>query len=476
MPAVMKIPVKAMLAKEDLAVYYRFFEAVGITDFDETQRLGDLQVEQILDKVERENGIEFSDEIHVRLWRVFRYAWHRSPKLSRPFRERTEVPEIDLPEPEWKHQDAKVKYAEIEADRQRQIVRKTVRVTNDKTGKVDVSVKQFEVFEREPDVVYMFQDVKRCVEEWERLNPRTMAKEDSREEVMKSKIRAVIERCTSIVAERKQKKLKISRLAQVMQIAQVLFFLAAALMVYLSWFVHQRSPSQLAFAFVTSSTQFLSGMMFFVTSIFAYAGASRRKIDLLTNMLKKVAISCERLTEQLSDFRVTTNAARMTAAEAKSVTVAPPSSGASRKGTKNSEGSARRRGSRERTKSKEEKKAAPKMSDDKALGIWVSEIPKRKREIKEQMALIHKGIGASYRKLPEVEVDPKNFKRTGGDRMVDLWRKIGGVQEQDLVIAANVSREQPALEREGGFSPPAMQSIAGVPSLPAVSRPSSSSA
>merc|ERR1719375_2159234 len=141
-PAQPKMSTRVLLESLDLGQYYRFFQQAGMAMIDGNSHWTDLDVEDILNAVESRTGYDFAPKERVLLYKALRLMWARGPGHDTPFIQASEVPSLFLPKRDWRQMDSDVKWAKMEPDRQRQVIRRKLVM---KAGK-NLTEMQFEVY------------------------------------------------------------------------------------------------------------------------------------------------------------------------------------------------------------------------------------------------------------------------------------------------------------------------------------------
>jgi len=239
---------QVLLAASGLAEFYKYFDQAGHSMFDAMTKISDLKVEQILLEVEARCGVTFNSAVRIRLWKALRYQWFRGPGKGMKFVERTDVPQLHLPPLEWQEQDSKFRFADLESDRQRQIVRKIKQLAPGETGQ-SLQTFQFEVYTRTPDLIYEYRDLERCVQEWERRNPRSMIQEDMREEVMRMRLKSCIDSANASIAVRKARAQKLKSYASTLLLIQLVMFSLCVAMLLTAFASLNNTPPQILLTF-----------------------------------------------------------------------------------------------------------------------------------------------------------------------------------------------------------------------------------
>jgi len=421
---------QVLLAASGLDEFYKYFDQAGHSMFDAMTHASDLKVEQILLEVEARCGVTFNSAVRIRLWKALRYQWFRGPGKGLNFVERVDVQQLHLPPMEWQEQDSKFKFGDLESDRQRQVVRKIKQLAPGETGQ-SLQTFQFEVYTRSPDLIYEYRDLERCVQEWERRNPRTMIQEDMREEVMKMRLKGLVDSANASIAVRRARAQKLKSYSSTLVVMQLVMFGLCVMMLFTAFTALGDTPAQLMLTFFLSSKQFLSGIVFFTASIVAGVVSERAKQDPLIRELKRTVLSCERLIERISDFRIATEELRLQKNEAKTKGVPVGltlnvSQEARDEEERDFEGSNH---VRQRGKKKKEIK-------DEALELWAPDAGKLDSQ---EIQMMQKQLAQSFRRLPALGPE---FQRQGGDRMRTFQESLGGVAEDGLCVQITSKQQQ----------------------------------
>lgn len=471
-----KMSTLVLLTRAGLEEYYEYFEKAGYKMFDGNAHPSDMQVEQILADTERICGISFVPEVRVQLWKAIRYQWFRGPGHIKPFIERSQIPGIFLPKRDYKQVDWNVRMSEIDPERQRQIIRKTRPSDAPAFRGPAVTTMQFEVFKRQGDLWYEFKDLERGMNEWQNRNPRTMLREDPREETMKLRIKNIEEQAAQLLAGRRQ----IGRTQKNIYVFLWFLRMTAVAMAYLMWatayYRYRNSPRALWLPFIAGSNQFICGIVYFLAYMFVYAVAARWHADPMAVRLQRLLHSCQRLQESISDYRVETEAMRTSPTEVFEDKFLPSLPRGKQPRQKKPKGRSRDlqlgEGEGEARKRPKKKKA----DHDEAFNLWVSK--ERQAQVKEDakeadgghVQLIQKAIEDSYKRLPELA---QGIRRPGGNRMMSFAGRMGMPEghEDKLCIRLPPVPQAPALPGLQGMPPQMPHGLAlpmpKSPSLPA---------
>lgn len=422
---------QVILLNSGLQDYYRFFEKADFTTLDVHLQLHDLEVEQILLETEVANGISFRPDVRVQIWKAIRLAWSRAAAQTKPYVNSYQVPPMPLPKPDFKPQDLRLKWAEIDPDRQRQLERKTVRSYN-AASELEIQVQQFEVWKRPLDVLHQFQDIQRCVNELEQVNPRTLTKEDPREEVLKMRIKDV---ATSAEAYVQQKLKHMAKQSSARRLVQFLM-LASAAMCFFMLYVARTSLSHLSpmlfWDFFIASGQLRSSVAFLLSAVVAYSISQRASASASIKRMKKIMLACERLGQQISDFRINTDKDRMPKGNGpRDVLIAAV---AEHRSQANREGKVEKPRRRQKPTAKTRDLKAD-FDPDRGLRLWIKDPRAKPEMMRLQADIVERQIRETYRRLP---LDlPSDNKRQGGERRLQFLSKLGGVPEEKLTVNAH---------------------------------------
>jgi len=446
-----KMSTQVLLATSGLGEYFRYFEKSGHKMFDANSHASDLLVEKIILETESRCCITFHSDVRVKIWKAFRYQWFRGPGHSLPFIERTEVPDIMLPPKDWVENDSKVKFNDLESDRQRQVVRKTKQTAPGESGSA-LQTYQFEVYKRDIDILYEYKDLERCVQEWEKRNPRAMVQEDYREEVIRLRLKNVIDFSNSNISVRKGKTAALQQSANIVFGVQLLTGAACFIMMFIAYTQYSAAPPELFMSFFISSKQVISSVSFFIAMMVANVVRARLKGDPLIRQLRKTVLNCERLMERISDFRIATESLRLSRGEMKASKQQNVDRRKAIEQDKDKEAKAGRK-VRQRSGGKRKKKQDP------TLALWC---PDAGVLDAKEITVIQKQLTHSFKRL---EALPDDFRRSGGDRMIGFKDRLGGVVEDDLcIVSSTVSKVDKKRNRLDEAA--AAKKFAALPALP----------
>eukprot|EP00928_Gymnodinium_smaydae_P037615 TRINITY_DN2607_c0_g1_i1.p1 TRINITY_DN2607_c0_g1~~TRINITY_DN2607_c0_g1_i1.p1 ORF type:complete len:661 (+),score=149.89 TRINITY_DN2607_c0_g1_i1:106-2088(+) len=398
---------QVLLMRRGLEGYYHYMEKAGYKFVETGVYCSDQHAEQMLAHVEEVNNVKFEPAVRAELWKCFRYEWFQSYGHDREFVHRGNVPALFLPKLGYREVESGLGYHQLDGDRQRQIVR-TKRRYNAHGRGVMVETRQFEVYKREPDMFYVYKDLKKCVKEWSEKNPRTMVREDPREEVLKIRIRAVMESTCAHMMMRQAGVKRQTTLMVALWLLRFFLILMSALMFYLAYVIYADIPRQLVFYYMFGSHQFRAGTSYFIAFWFAHVVINRRHADLRLVRLRKMLVSLERLNESIDDFRLESEDYRIADMEARAKEIAFAAMEAQR-----AEKQAAAL-SKPKKRKKKEKTPAEKAEQDMLLA-WGGADDMKKGKICLDLAGIDKMIQLSKMRLPDL---PDNFRRPGGNRML----------------------------------------------------------
>mmetsp|Transcript_93260 Transcript_93260/g.252976 ORF Transcript_93260/g.252976 Transcript_93260/m.252976 type:complete len:584 (-) Transcript_93260:72-1823(-) len=422
---------EVLLQRYNLGEYYQFFDTAKYSMIDISGKFNDQTVEYILSDVEKRNGIRFKSDVRVRLWKALRHIWMHGMR-ERPKHVRdADVPQVFLPKKDYRQVDSIVKLGDLEPDRQRQIIRKTKPAISSGRGP-GIHVMQFEVYRRQIDMWYEFKDLQRCVIEWQRKNPRTMLQEDPREEVMKLRIRDMIHR-SDHEAKLATERGKGQFYTWVCLVGiQLVMGSLSALMCLVTYMAYRASPPTLYLEFMGGSKQLISAVSFLQAFTVAYVVIQRRRVNPMIKRYQDTSISCDRLMEQISDFRFETSPLRLAREEdqqkddkyvprRKKAPVGSLTDMVKRNGPKAAV--PRHRSGKHKAKSKM----------DATLGKWLDNSAMDETAMKDK-AILRKAIEESYERFPLPE---EGIRRTGGNRMAQFEERLGGIDDEALVVVAS---------------------------------------
>lgn len=397
--------IQVLLHSNGLGYFAPIFEKAGFSMIEGSSKWADQDVDDIIQAVADRSGEMFLPEDKVVLWKALRYMWHRGPGHDVPFIEPSEVPPLFLPKRDARQMDAEVKFAFIEPDRQRQIIRKKTLIS----GRAGLTQVQFEVYRRQTDIFYELKDIQRSVAEWQKMNPRRMLREDPREEAMKVRIRRMLDAASDWLQDRHAMKTSLRWEGSFFLFCQFLLVGMAFLMFITAYKRYENTPRIIFWEFFFSSKQFLSGMAYFLAFAVAYAISDHHRADDLERRYKRMVVSLERLVEEISAFRVETDDLRMEEHEAIRQQISAALEAQQAKAKKQTEPRKRKR---------------KKKNVDEDIAMWAPNV-KADNQAEFQLKLV-KGIEESYKRLPQL---PEGFRRQGGDRMHRFQGVLGGIED-----------------------------------------------
>eukprot|EP00401_Gymnodinium_catenatum_P073146 CAMPEP_0117618894 /NCGR_PEP_ID=MMETSP0784-20121206/86341_1 /TAXON_ID=39447 /ORGANISM="" /LENGTH=589 /DNA_ID=CAMNT_0005422777 /DNA_START=12 /DNA_END=1778 /DNA_ORIENTATION=+ len=443
-----KMSTHIVLARFGLEACFPAFEKAGLAWMEPSSKLSDEEAEEWVNRASNvlvASGQESLQlEVRAQLWKALRLAWSHGPGHTVPFVDRHEVARLFLPKLDYKTVDAMIPLKDIEADRHRQIVRKTAKSHATGGRGPTLETQQFEVYRRLPDMWYQYKDLHRCVDEWCRKNPRTMLKEDPREEDLKKRIRDMAEAGTTAqLIERREGVANQRIVSTFILMLRAVCGALACLMFYVGYSRYKDSPRPLMMSFVFGSRQWQSGVMYLVAFWFAHVVYQRRHADSKILRLRRMLVSLERHMEQISNFRVESEAHRLEDQKTQHAEVAFAEADARRRKNGGPKGKVV-----ERRVPKSQKAPKPARETDAALAMWVPEAAKKVPKLNP--ALLWKELEDSYSRFPDADA---GFRRKYGDRMQD---RIDAARpallmddfDEDLCVVANVKSKQVLLGLE----------------------------
>lgn len=382
--------------------YFKYFREAGLTMVDANAHWSDVDVDDIILAVEkrRSDQKEFTTQERVFLWKSLRYMWSRGPNHNCKFLQPSEVQPMFLPKRDWRQMDSDVKFASLDPDRQRQVLRKPQLLRGQQAWK-EV---QFEVYRRQHDIFYEVKDIENSVAAWMRSDPRKMMREDPREEAMKLRIRTIMDAVAGLLHVRKVQQTSRHRWNIFFFLCRLVLIALSATMYITGYARYSGAPTMgLALQFWTSSGQFVSGTAFMLAFWFAFLVADRAKEDRQHKRFSRVLLTCERLSEDISSFRVESYDYRMEKHEAAAQMVSAQITHDQVRSQKTDPSSSK------------PKRRRKKKHVDNDLAGWA---PDTKLDNMDEWRLqLQKDIENSFRKL---EALPSDFRQNGGDRMERL--------------------------------------------------------
>lgn len=400
--------------------YFKFFREAGLTMVDANSHWSDVDVDDIIMAVEkrRSDQKEFTTDERVFLWKCLRFMWSRGPNHNCKFLQPSEVQSMFLPKRDWRQMDSDVKFSQLDPDRQRQILRKP-QLMRGGQGFKEV---QFEVYRRQQDIFYEVKDIENSIAAWMRSDPRKMMREDPREEAMKLRIRTIMDAVGQLLHVRKAQRASRYRWNVFFLLCRLVLIACSGVMYVTGYVRYSHAPTMgLIIKFWTSSGQFVSGTAFMLAFWFAFLVADRTKEDRQHKRFNRVLLNLERLSEDISSFRVESYDYRMEEHEAAAQMVS----------AQITHDQVRAEKTEMTSKPKRRRK---KKQVDKDLAGWAPDV--KLDNMDEWRLQLQKDIENSYRKLDPL---PNEFRQNGGDRM-EKMKFSNALQHRSLRSIAHEDR------------------------------------
>lgn len=195
------ISMDLILESIDLTQYSEAFMKAGEDMVETHAHRDDEDVDAVLNAVEKTVRMKFPYEHRNKLWKALRYRWFRSPDAAKPFIGRAELPLLILPKKDFKALDDHIDIKALDSERQLMITRRYVVTELEGTKQI-----QEEVYKRQNHMALELAGLERTMEYWMSQDPRKMAREDPREEVLLNQTKVI-----ELEAAARIDKLKISR-------------------------------------------------------------------------------------------------------------------------------------------------------------------------------------------------------------------------------------------------------------------------
>ena len=194
-----------ILSNLGMSQYTDFFIRAGEDMVEAHAMREDEDVDFVLNAVERANDMKFPASHRFILWKTLRYRYFKSPENAKPFIGKHELPLIILPKKDFKARDDLIDVKLLDSERQRMIARKVV--FDEMSG---ATVIQEEVYKRQSHISLELAGLEKTMKFWLSQDPRKMAREDPREEVLLNQTKAI-----EIAAAGRIDKLKIEQRTKV---------------------------------------------------------------------------------------------------------------------------------------------------------------------------------------------------------------------------------------------------------------------
>jgi len=270
-----------------------------------------------------------------------------------------------------------------------------------------------------------------------------MIREDPREEVMKLRIRYLMDQAANRAGARKECSGQKRRVANFLRGIQVASGGMALLMLFVAWWPYRHTPSELFIGFVCGSRQFVSCIAYLLAFAFSSVVYMRRHDDPKVVQLQQMVTSLERLFDQINDFRVETEPMRKVDTATHTVW----------KGKIEKKMIVGQRKPKSRDlKDNTRKRSRKKKGEQDILAMWAPNDFHGTIDYN----LVAKAMEDSYKKLPPL---PEDFKRPGGDRMGAFIDRLGGVDEEELCVRFNGQTVAALTDNQGDPDLPELPSL-----------------
>ncbi|CAD7967587.1 unnamed protein product [Amoebophrya sp. A120] len=300
--------IKLLLVQEKMGHFTEYFVRAGYDVVDMYKKYTDVEIDFILNTVEKLNEITFEPDDRVTLYKLFRYRYFLAPGISKPLRKLDAIPRIALN----KHSarapdDADIDMKFLESDRKRQV--KRVPMFDEQAG---MRMVQLERYDRELDLVYEIKDIQVCALEFEHYDPKSLLKRDPREEVLLRRMhradRNVLRRL-DFVATRDDRRKKV---LENLRYGRIIYFYMFLMILFMSLIANINTLGIAgAFTAMIETTSFVSALAMYLGFLFIYRIAFYFKEGLDTYKLRKMLFVVKRFRSRLLKFRDKTEKERL---------------------------------------------------------------------------------------------------------------------------------------------------------------------
>jgi hypothetical protein len=263
----------------------------------------DEEVETILRYVEKASGTKLPYRHRCAIWKALRFDWFRSPETAKEFIDRSELPTLLLPKKDFRSRDDKIELKSLDSDRQRMVKRRAI--VDEVEGTVVI---QDEVYQRMPHLYYELEGLDRTVQYWMSQDPRKMAREDPREEVLLNQVKAMELQVASKI-DQLQHARNVKRIViRFFNVIKTIYGVASVFFLILAIVEAQSSALPAMEAFASHPYLRLFGLYFWTFWFIFEATRQKRKhkssdYDLARNMHAK----CRLLNSDMISFRLKTH-------------------------------------------------------------------------------------------------------------------------------------------------------------------------
>jgi hypothetical protein len=263
----------------------------------------DEEVDAILRNVEKTSGVKFPYRHRCVIWKALRFDWFKSSETSKDFIDRSEIPVLILPKKDFRTRDDMLDLKSLDSDRQRMVRRRTI--LDEVEGTIVI---QDEIFSRMPHLYYELEGLERTVQYWMSQDPRKMAREDPREEVLLNQIKAMELQVAVMIDELKQaghvKKIVVS----FFNVTKVIFACATVAFLILS-IVEAQSASVPAMEAFASQPYLRLASLYFWTFWFIFEATRPKRRHTSTNydLVRNMHAKCRLMNSDMISFRLKTH-------------------------------------------------------------------------------------------------------------------------------------------------------------------------
>ena len=263
----------------------------------------DEEVDAILKAVETTSNFLFAYNHRCALWKALRYRWFQSPEYAKSFISGAEVPRLVLPKKDFRIRDNGIDMKNLDSERQRMIVRKTV--FDEQLG---TTVIQQDVYRRHSHLLYELTGLERTMQFWMSQDPRKMAREDPREEVVLNQTKA-IELDIAASIDRLKLDQKVKRLVhRVFFVIKILFFLAFVLFLALAGIdATSGSDNRPELERFISKSYIRCSCLYLTTFWFISEATKKRGKMTLLDLAKRMHANCRMMYSDMISFRLKTH-------------------------------------------------------------------------------------------------------------------------------------------------------------------------
>ena len=302
------VSIELLLKEVGMDQYIPDFVDAGEDLMEAFARVEDHDVDKIIRNVERKSGFKFPLDHRCVIWKALRYRWFKAPDAAnKPFIHESEIPVILVPKKGHRVRDNNVDFRQLDSDRQKMIVRKTLE--DEIEG---IYIVQEESYARQSHKFYELMGLESTIHFWFNQDPRRMSREDPREEVLLNQVKEIELELAEVINQYRVSGRIRRTINRFFLGVKYLFFLASVF-----WFalaiVHANtanSPNPGTELFL-STTYIRTAALYLMTFFFVYDVTRKRSSKVAFKRLQRMHAKCRLLYAEIITFRLKTHFLRL---------------------------------------------------------------------------------------------------------------------------------------------------------------------